>query len=336
MKKHTTYIVTGAAGFLGGTVCRVLAERGEIVRAFVLPGDKAKEYLPSAVEVVEGDLCDKDSLEELFAVNDESDVIVLHIASIVTVNPEFSQKVMDVNVGGTANIIEFCRKCGHFKKLVYVSSTGAIPELPKGQTIREVSSFDPDKVPGCYSKSKAMATQLVLDAVAEGLDATVVHPTGILGPEDYSLGETSKPVIQIIKGEMPAGIAGSFNLCDVRDLADGVISASEKGRTGECYILGNEEVSFKRFARIVADVAGCKRMRMFIPCSMAYVLAKLAELKAKMDGSRPLMTTFSVYNLARNNSFDSSKASKELDFHPKSYEDTITDQVNWLREFGAI
>ena len=161
MKKHTTYIVTGAAGFLGGTVCRVLAERGEIVRAFILPGDKAKEYLPSAVEVVEGDLCDKDSLEELFAVNDESDVIVLHIASIVTVNPEFSQKVMDVNVGGTANIIEFCRKCGHFKKLVYVSSTGAIPELPKGQTIREVSSFDPDKEPYLVCAHKALCILLL-------------------------------------------------------------------------------------------------------------------------------------------------------------------------------
>ena len=121
----------------------------------------------------------------------------------------------------------------------------------------------PEQIEGI--RRSGVVNTAVLDAVAEGLDATVVHPTGILGPEDYSLGETSKPVIQIIKGEMPAGIAGSFNLCDVRDLADGVISASEKGRTGECYILGNEEVSFKRFARIVSDVAGCKRMRMFIP-----------------------------------------------------------------------
>lgn len=124
---------------------------------------------------------------------------------------------MDVNVDGTQNIIQLCLEHKECKKLVYCSSTGAIPELPKGQKIKEVAHFDKDKVVGCYSQSKALATQAVLDAVREkGLNACVVHPSGILGPEDFAVGETTGVVIQIINGEMPAGINGSFNLCDVR------------------------------------------------------------------------------------------------------------------------
>ena len=104
----TIYLVTGAAGFLGGTICRQLVERGEKVRAFVLPGDKAIKFIPSEVEIVEGDLCDIQSLEKLFTVPEGYETIVMHIASIVTVNPDYNQKVMDVNVGGTQNIIDLC------------------------------------------------------------------------------------------------------------------------------------------------------------------------------------------------------------------------------------
>ena len=112
--------------------------------------------------------------------------------------------------------------------------TGAIPELPKGQIIREVSQYvpyDPQKVLGCYSQSKAMNTQIVLDAAREkNLNACVVFPSGILGPEDYAVGEITDTVIKIIEGKMPMGINGSFNLCDVRDLAHGVILAVDMGK----------------------------------------------------------------------------------------------------------
>ena len=101
----------------------------------------------------------------------------------------------------------------------------------------------------CYSQSKALATQAVLDAAEEGLNACVIHPSGIHGPEDFAVGETTKVLIQIINGEMPAGIDGSFNLCDVRNLAHGAILAADKGQRGQCYILGNDEVSFRDFAR---------------------------------------------------------------------------------------
>ena len=322
---------------MGGTICRELIARGDRVRAFVLPNDKAKVYIPVEAEIVEGDLCDRESLQRFFTVPEGTETIVLHIASIVTVNPDYSQKVMDVNVGGTQNIIDLCLEHKECRKLVYCSSTGAIPELPKGLRIKEVSRFDPEKVLGCYSQSKAIATQKVLDAVEkQGLNACVVHPSGILGPEDFAVGETTKTVIQIINGEMPAGIDGSFNLCDVRDLAHGTILAADKGRKGSCYILGNEEVTFKDFARILSEESGCKKMKLFLPCSAANFMAGLLEKKAKRSGKRPLMTTFSVYNLARNNAFDCSRAQQELGYTTRSYQETIHDEVEWLRKSGKI
>ena len=331
------YLVTGAAGFLGSTVCRQLIDRGENVRAFVLEGDKSAQFLPKEVEIVYGDLCNKDDLERFFTIEDDAETVVLHIASIVTVNPDYSQKVMDVNVGGTENIVEMC-KSHKVSKLVYCSSTGAIPEEEKG-TIRECEGsipLDPERIKGCYSMSKAMATNVVLKAAADGLNACVVHPSGILGPEDFAMGETTKTLVDIINGEMPAGIDGSFNLCDVRDLADGVIGAADKGKSGECYILGNEPVSFKDFTKLVSEESGCKPLKFFLPISAANLLAKMLEKKAKKTGEKPLMTTFSVYNLARNNRFDSSKAAKELGYTTRPYRETIRDEIRWLKDTGKI
>ena len=337
MKNNVKYLVTGAAGFLGGTICRQLIERGENVRAFVLPGDPAMKYVPQEAEIVEGDLTDMASLEKLFAVEEGTETIVLHIASIVTVNPDYSSKVMEVNVDGTRNIIRLCLNHPECKKLVYCSSTGAIPEAAMGKAIKEVRRFDPDEVVGCYSRSKAMASQAVLDAVHEqGLNACIVHPSGIMGPEDYAIGETTGTLIKIIKGEMPAGIDGSFNLCDVRDLAAGTIAAADKGKAGECYILANEPVSFRDFSRMVSDEAGCKKVGMFLPIWAANMMGGMMEKQAKKKGTKPMMTRFSVYNLARNNQFDSTKAIRELGYSTRSYRETIHDEIQWLREAGKI
>ena len=334
---HQLYLVTGAAGFLGGTVCRQLIGRGDRVRALVLPGDKAIQYVPHEAEICEGNLCDMDSLSRFFAVPEGTQTIVIHCASVVTVDPDFNQTVVNVNVGGTLNIIDQCLAHPECKKLVYVSSTGAIPELPRGQAIREVDHFDETKVVGCYSQSKARATQAVLDAVRErGLNACVVHPSGILGPEDYAVGETTGVILQIINGEMPAGIQGSFNLCDVRDLADGTIRAADRGRSGECYIFANREVTLRQLSQMLTETCGCKAMRLFLPTGLASFMAGALEKRARRSGKRPLMTTFSVYNLACNNCFDSGKAIRELGYHTRPYEETLRDEVEWLVRTGKV
>lgn len=335
--KSIIYLVTGAAGFLGLTVTRQLIEQGKKVRAFILPNDPARKYIPEGVEIIEGDLTQKESLKPFFQIPEGIEAFVLHIASMVTSNPDFNQKVIDVNVGGTKNIIDYCLSTNGIKKLVYCSSTGAIPEQPKGTPIKEIDFFDESKVPGCYAVSKALASQEVLNACHhKGLQACIVHPSGIMGPGDYAKGEMTVNLARIIKGELPAGINGDFNLCDVRDLAQGMIEAAEKGRCGECYILANEPVTFRDFCKMVTDESGGKKVRFFLPIFAAKIMGRVMEAQAKKKGKKPLMTSFSVYSMARNNLFDSSKAQKELGYKIRPYKETIHDQIQWMIEEGIV
>ncbi len=334
------YLVTGAAGFLGSNVCLQLLEKGEKVRALVLPNDKSVRFIPKDVEIVLGDLCDKDSLDPFFTVPEGDTSVVIHCASMVTVDPAYSEKLMEVNVTGTRNMIEKCLAHPECEKMVYVSSTGAIPEAPMGTKIKEVDKFepnDPKKVVGAYSQSKAKASQMVLDAVrVMGLKACIVHPSGILGPNDHAIGETTHTLLQIIKGEMPVGMQGSFNLCDVRDLAYGCIAAVDKGRIGECYILANETVTLKDMCEMLHEECNCQQIKFYLPLGLADKIAHTLEKQAEKTGKKPMMTTFSVYNLARNNEFDYSKAKEELGYTTRSYQETIHDEVQWMKEEGLI
>jgi len=340
MNNERYYLLTGAAGFLGSNICLQLLEKGCKVRALVLPNDKSVKFIPKDVEVVIGDLTDEASLEPFFTVPENCTSVIIHCASMVTVDPGYSEKLMAVNVGGTRNIISKVLAHPECEKMVYVSSTGAIPEQPHGTPITEVSQFtpcDPKKVVGAYSLSKATATQMVLDSVkVMGLKACVVHPSGILGPNDHALGETTRTVLQIIKGEMPMGMQGSFNLCDVRDLAAGTIAAIDKGRVGECYILANEPVTLKEMCEMIQRECTAKKISVYLPLGLADKIAQMLEKQAEKSGKKPLMTTFSVYNLARNNVFDYSKAKRELGYTTRSYQETIHDEVRWMIEEGLI
>ena len=340
MNNNRYYLLTGAAGFLGTNICMQLLEAGCKVRALVLPNDPSVKFIPKEVEVVLGDLTDAPSLEPFFTVPEGCTSVVIHCASMVTVNPNYSEKLMAVNVGGTRNIITKVLNHPECEKMVYVSSTGAIPELPHGTPITEVSKFtpcDPKKVVGAYSQSKATATQMVLDAVnVMGLKACVVHPSGILGPNDHAIGETTNTLLQIIKGEMPMGMQGSFNLCDVRDLAAGTIAAVDKGHVGECYILANKTVTLKEMCDMLHAECNAKKIKFYLPLDLADKIAAGLEKQAEKTGKMPLMTTFSVYNLARNNEFDCTKARTELGYTTRSYEETIHDEVQWMIAEGLI
>ncbi len=340
MNTNRYYLLTGAAGFLGTNICMQLLEAGCKVRALVLPNDKSVKFIPKDVEVVIGDLTDADSLDAFFAVPEGASSAIIHCASMVTVDPAYSEKLMAVNVTGTRNIITKVLQHPECEKMVYVSSTGAIPEQPHGTAIKEVDKFepcDPAKVVGAYSQSKAKASQMVLDAVrVMGLKACIVHPSGILGPNDHAIGETTSTLLQIIRGEMPMGMQGSFNLCDVRDLAAGTIAAIDKGRIGECYILANEPVTLKEMCDMLHAECNAKQIKFYLPLNLADKIAQGLEKQAEKSGKKPLMTTFSVYNLARNNVFDYSKAKEELGYTTRSYQQTIHDEVQWMMAEGLI
>jgi dihydroflavonol-4-reductase len=334
--KETIYLLTGAAGFLGINVCQSLIGQGKKVRALVLEGDPSAKKIPPEVEIISGNLLDPVSLGEFFDVSSNAEIIVLHIASFVTVDPDWNQKVYDVNVTGTKNIVN---KCLEYKagKLVYISSTGAIPELPKGQAIKEPDTFDLGAVVGCYSKTKAEATQLVLNAVRDkGLDASIVYPSGICGPGDFAYTFFAQFIIDCANGNMPVGIAGSFNSVDVRDLADGVIACAEKGRNGEGYIMSNSLVTIQDIFGLIHQFAGTPEIKLVLPVPAARFFAFFAEWIGKLTKKPAKLTTFSIYNLARNNNFDCSKAARELGFKCRPFEKTIQDTIEWLRIEGKI
>lgn len=332
----TLYLVTGAAGYLGGEVCRQLVERGLHGRALVLPGDKTAQYIPREIEQCEGDLCDTASLERFFSVAPDTETIVLHCASMVALGNERRELVMKVNVQGTQNIIDQCFARLECKKLVYVGSTGAIQELPHGQRMKESECFVPEESFDVYGQSKAMASQLVLDAAKAGLNACIVMPSGILGPGNAACGPVTSGLLMQMRGKVSVGLKGTFNLCDVRDLANGLFLAVEKGKAGESYILANEIVTYPEFAALTAQEGHCKKPLFYLPKGIANLAADILERQAKKSGKKPALTRYEIYNLARNNEYDSTKARRELGYTSRPYRETIHDEIVWLKKNHKI
>lgn len=330
------YLVTGAAGLLGSNITKKLINRGERVRALVLDGDPAVRHVPREAEIIFGDITDMDSLEHFFSVEQGTGVYVIHCASIVTVNADLDKKVYMVNVNGTKNVIRKCVE-HNVKKLVYVSSTSAIPELPAGQRIKEVEHFSPEGIIGYYGQTKAMASQAVMDAVKEyDLDASIVFPTGICGPNDFANGPVSSFIKEYVGGKMPAGIEGCFNAADVRDLADGCIACAEKGGKGQGYIMGNQLVTMREMFDLLSEISGCKNVRTILPVGLGKLMGKLCDLQGRITGKTGRMTSFAVYNLIRNNDFDFSKAQRELGYQVRPFSETIEDEIAWMMEEGML
>lgn len=331
----TIYGVTGAMGHLGGTVVRVLAQRGERVRALALPGDASKTLTGVPAEMFTGDVRHAVSLEPFLTVPKGDRLVVIHAAGIVSIASKFDQNVYDVNVKGTQNIVDGCLR-HRAERLVHVSSVHAIPPGEKGETITEVDSFRPDRVEGLYARTKAEATQRVLDATLEGLDAVVVHPSGILGPGDYGHGHLTQLIKDFLDGRLTACVNGGYDFVDVRDVTDGILSAAESGRTGECYILSGAFCTIPVLLRVLAEVSGKKPIRMVLPTWFAKFTAPLAETYYKILRQPPLYTAYSLYTLSCPAKFSHGKAELELGYHPRSLTDTLRDTVAWLRSQGLV
>ncbi|GAA2182344.1 NAD-dependent epimerase/dehydratase family protein [Brooklawnia cerclae] len=332
----TIYLITGVAGNLGSSVATKLVAEGRRVRGLVLAGDPAVLSVSPRVDLQVGDVTDRDSLERFFDVGDSREIVVIHCAAIVTVNAGFSQKVHDVNVDGTRNVVDAC-VAHHVRKLVYVSSTGAIPEAPDGTPIAEVDSFDPEAVVGYYGWTKAKASGLVLDAVRErDLDASIVFPTGICGPDDYAFGPVSSFILDYCEGKLRAGVEGSFNAVDVRDLADAVIAACDWGGKGEGYILGNERVTMREMFHLLSELTGTPEVTRIVPAWAGRALGRMSDWMQRIFHRSARMTSFAVYNLTRNNIFDSSKARRDLGFRTRPFAETLSDTIRWLQREGRI
>lgn len=323
------YLITGAAGHLGSALVYRLLELGKNIRVLVLLDEK---NIPNGdIEVCYGDVCNKESLTTFFDNPQHKDLVVIHCAGIVSISSKYIQKVYDVNVTGTKNIVDLCKE--HMvKKLVYISSVHAIPERPKGEIIYEVNEFNPNDVVGLYAKTKSEATNYVLEAAKQGLNASVVHPSGISGPFDNGRGHLTTLVIDYYKRRLTSGIDGGYDFVDVRDVANGIIACCAKGRSGECYILSNKYFSVREILYMLHKITGKKEIKIFLPFWFVKLTASLAEIYYKILRQPPLFTAYSIYTLNTNAIFSHEKATMELGYTTRDMEETLSDTIKWLKK----
>lgn len=325
------HVITGATGHLGNNLVRALLERGEEVRAVVLPGDPALSIAGLPVERVEGDVRDLGALIWAFRHADR----VYHLASLITISPGRGELLQQVNVQGTRNVVEACLRSG-CGRLTYVSSIHALVEPPHGTTIDESLPFDPQRIATEYGRSKAQAALEVLAGVERGLDAVIVCPTGIVGPYDFQPSEVGGLLLRVARRRMPAYVRGAYDFVDVRDVVQGLLAAAEKGRRGETYILSGEIVTVRQMMAYVEQAAGVRAPRIGLPAGLARSVAGLAQSYARRSGTRPLFTAESVDILVSNCCISHEKATRELGYSPRPLAETVRDTIRWFGEAGML
>ena len=324
MKK--LWLVTGATGHVGTILVSVLQQRGEHVRALVRSNSNIVAH--SNVEIYEGDIRNRESLIPFFDRGDYDYVSLVHCAALITIASKHNPEVWNINVHGTNNVMSLARDTG-VDRIVYVSSVHAIPERPANEIITEVSTFSPNLVHGQYAKSKAAAAQIVMDYAKAGLNVSIVHPSGIIGPGDTrSRNHMIRTIQAISDGKISVGLQGGYDFVDSRDVADGIIGCEEKGRPGECYILNGHYIGVLELVNSIRKIRGKKTTRIEAPHALAKLIAPVAEYFSRtFSKDAPLLTPYSVYTLHTNGRFSHEKATREFDYHPRPMEESIRDSL---------
>lgn len=319
--------VTGATGHIGCVLVKKLYERQDDVTSLVLPGDDIT-YIQPYTDIIYGNI-----LDELFLLENIKEYdIVYHLAGMVEIGAGKKKKIYQINVQGTKNVILACQN-NHIKRLVYTSSVHAIEELPNNQEMSEVTTFSPKLVKGHYAKSKAIATDLVLHQANPDLEVVIVHPSGVIGPFDYKLSNVTELFIDYILGKLTAYMKGGYNFVDVRDVADGILSAGINGQNKSCYILSGEEITVKELLDEIADYTGTRKIKTRLAYWFILSMSYFAEIYYKAIHQKPLFTHYSVKVLKSNCHFSNDKAKKELGFEPRSIRVSIRDSIDFSRDF---
>ena len=321
-------LVTGATGHIGNVLVRDLLARGEQVRALVLPGEDLTPLDGLKLEVVVGDVLDRDALQKAF----EGVSLAYHLAGIISIMPGVNEMVQRVNVQGTRNMLEAARVAS-VQRLVYTSSIHAVARVPHGTTIDESIPFDPDNPVGEYDRSKAQATLAVLEAVQDGLDAVIVCPTGVIGPNDYRGSEMGRLIEECAESKPQLYVEGAYDFVDVRDVSRGLILAAEMGKAGEYYILSGERVTVQQVLDLVQNATGNRIQRLKIPMWVARFITLFTPTYYRLTGKKPRFTPYSLETITSNSEISHAKAQQELGYRPRSLRESIADTVEWIRMY---
>ncbi len=331
--KLGTYIVIGGLGHLGLTVAKQLFEDGKKVIIFDVQIPQKSHDL-NGIIFHYGDITKIKDFEFLIKTL-QGPIYIIHCASIVSIASKPNQKLFDVNVTGTENVVRVCIDY-KVKKLVYVSTVHALEEKPKGIIIKEQETFAESKVKGQYAKTKALASKIVLDATKKGLDAVIVHPSAIIGPNDFNIGHTTRLFVDYLNGKLQAAVKGGYDFVDVRDVSFGIVNALTHGKKGNCYILSNQYSSIQSLLEMLSKMTAQKPIKIFLPMWIIAPLAPIAEFYYRRRKVKPLFTPYSLYTLRSNANFTHKKATEELSYSTRPLEQTLSDTIDWLWTNGYI
>lgn len=323
-------LVTGAAGFLGSHVARQLVARGETVRVLMRPSSSNRAISDLSLEYVTGDLRDVASLDRAMQGVDR----VFHVAADYRLWARKSQEIYDSNVGGTKNLLDAAKRAG-VKQLIYTSTVATIavdrPELPN-----EFTDSKLQEMVGHYKRSKWMAEQEVLSAAKTGLPVIIAMPTTPVGPWDWKPTPTGKIILDFLNGKMPGYVETGLNFVGVEDCAAGHLLVSEKGKIGERYLLGAENLTLKELLDTLADVTGLTAPRLKIPHGVALGVAYIETAFSRLVGKEPQIPIEGV-KIAQHRMFvDCVRSQKELGFTPGAVKDALVRAVRWYEVNGYV
>ena len=326
----STVLVTGASGFLGSAIAGALRARGHEVRALVRRSSPRINLNP-ADTVCEGDLRDRASL----ALALKGARFLFHVAADYRLWARNPEEILRNNVEGTRFIMEEALSAG-VERIVYTSSVATL-KLTDGAAATEDHPLAEGEGIGAYKRSKVAAERLVEAMIQrDGLPAVVVNPSTPIGPRDARPTPTGRIIVEAASGRMPAFVDTGLNLAHVDDVAAGHVAALERGRIGERYILGGDNVFLADMLADIARLVGRRPPTLKLPRTMLYPIAYGAELLAPLRGVEPFITMDGLRMARHHMFFDDTKARRELGYVSRPYREGLADAIAWFRSHGRL
>lgn len=323
-------LLTGATGFVGAAVGRVLRDAGYELRLLVRPQSDRRNILDLHSEVVEGSLEDEDSL--INAVQGCN--ALFHVAADYRIWVPKPKLMYQSNVVGTSMLMEAALKAG-VERIVYTSSVATLGNTKDGSPSTEITPVAESDMVGTYKHSKFLAEQVVHKLVKEkGLPAIVVNPSTPIGPRDLKPTPTGRIIVDAARGLMPAYVDTGLNIAHVDDVARGHLLAFEKGKVGRRYILGGENLPLSQILHFIAEEAGRKQPKVELPREALYPVAHAMEFFARLTGIEPMLTVDSLKMSEKKMFFTSARAEKELGYTHRAARMAIHDAYAWFKGNG--
>jgi dihydroflavonol-4-reductase len=327
-----TTLVTGATGFVGSAVARVLAARGHELRLLTRPSSDRRNLVGLNADVVTGDLTDPASLRRAAT----GCRYVVHVAADYRFWVPDADAMLRANVDGALAMIRAAAEAGA-ERIVHCSSVAALGLIGDGTAADEATPTNEADFVGIYKRSKYIAEKAVLDlARRDGVPVVVVNPAAPVGPRDIKPTPTGKMILDAAAGRVPAYIDTGLNIVHVDDVAEGHVLALEKGRVGERYVLGGENMLLKDILALVADVAHRRPPFIRLPEAVVWPAAFVMEKLAGVTGIAPMMTRDHLKMARKKMFYSSAKAVSELDYRPRPVRLAVEDALAWFRANGML